>query len=289
MPRPRLLITGATGFLGAAFLAAYGRQFSCVALGRRRPEVSGCGRIDWIDHDLCEPFHRARLPRRADYVLHLASARLPSPGSGVDELYAVNTSATAALAAWAAGAGVRQFVLGSTGGIYGYRPGRIRETHRARPFDDYTMSKWQGELAALFHAPGRVSIVRYFFPYGPGQASGFVPRLVAAVASGTPVTLHARGRHPRLNPVFVDDAIDLTRRALVAGRGAIVNCAGPEAVRVPALAEAIGRLVGSAPTFADGTNPAVGDMVADMSRARQLLRFRPGTGIEAGLARTLAG
>ncbi len=205
----------------------------------------------------------------------------------MDELYAINVASTAALAAWAVKAGAKRVVFGSTGGVYGYRRGQIRESQAARPFDTYTLTKWQGEMAARFHAPGLVGIVRYFFPYGPGQLTGLIPRLTGAIQAGEPVTLYANGRHPRLNPVFVDDATELTRRVLMSRREMTVNCAGPETVQMPRLAGAIAALTGAPVRYVDGANPAIGDMVGHMAHAHDLLRFRPRTAMAVGLARTL--
>jgi UDP-glucose 4-epimerase len=281
--KPRLLVTGASGFLGRAFLAAHGDRFECVAMSRGPARGDADGRIAWIEHDLRQPLTKAGLPKRVDLVLHLASARDPGSGADIGELYTINVAATAALADYAAHAGARRFVYGSTGGVYGYRPGRIRESAVPRPFDAYTLSKWHGEEAARFHAGCPVGIVRYFFPYGPGQRTGIVPRLTAAIAAGSPIVLHARGRYPTLNPVYVSDAVELTRRVLASRRPLIVNCAGPDSTRMPRLTKEIARLLDVTVRYEPGDDPRVGDMVGDMSLAARELRFRPRVGLDAGL------
>ncbi len=291
-PRRRVLLTGATGFVGRAFLERWADRYEFVVLARRPLPASVRGQAERIKVDLRDPLPLRRLPSRVDAVVHLASVRAPSAGYGPEELYAVNTGSVAALLDYARQAGARRFVLGSTGGVCGYHSRPIRETTPAAPFDDYTLSKWQGETVARHHERlngVRVAIVRYFFPYGPGQESGIMTTLARRMADGQPVLLHGGGRHPRLNPVFVDDASDVTRRALDASRSMTVNCAGPEVATIQQIATTIGALTGTKPRFERVRGSSIGDMVAATTHAARTLGFSPGVGLHAGLAATFAG
>jgi nucleoside-diphosphate-sugar epimerase len=287
--RRRVLLTGATRFVGRAFLERWADRYDFVVLARRAAPVALRGRAEWVKVDLREPLPLRRLPERVDAVVHLASLRAPSPGHGVEELFTVNAGAVAALFDYAQRAGARRFVLGSTGGVCGYHAAPIRESTAAAPFDAYTLSKWHGETVARHYerlGPIRVGIVRYFFPYGPGQESGIVTTLAKRITTGLPVLLHGGGRHPRLNPVFVDDACELTRRVLDAKASMTVNCAGPEVATVAQIATVIGDLCGLAPRFEPARAPGIGDMVARRREALRLLRYSPSTRLRQGLAAT---
>lgn len=246
------------------------------------------GAAEWVEADLRRALPLSRLPKRVDAVVHLASLRFPSPDYGTQELFTVNAGAVAALLEYAGEASARRFVLGSTGGVCGYRPRRISESTPPAPFDAYTMSKWQGETIAWRQTSIPVAIVRYFFPYGPGQEAGIVTRLLSRIRSGEPVLLHGGGRHPRLNPVFVDDACELTRRALDAGTSMTVNCAGPQVATIRELATLIGALDGTSPRFELSADNGIGDMVASLASARRRLRFVPQVRLRDGLAATIA-
>jgi nucleoside-diphosphate-sugar epimerase len=214
---------------------------------------------------------------------------MPSADRGVQELFAVNAGAVAALLQYAHLARARRFVLGSTGGVYGYCATRIRENVQPRPFDAYTLSKWHGETIArqAEQAGGvPVAIIRYFFPYGPRQQEGIINRLARRIVAGDPVMLHANGRHPRLNPVFITDACELTRRALDANMSLTVNCAGPEVATIRQIATIIGELAGIAPRFEPSNNRNIGDMIASNAHARRALRFLPSVGLRDGLTAT---
>lgn len=259
-----------------------------MALARRiRPGADPT--IDWIEADLRRRLPLRTFPKRIDAIVHLASVRQPSTGHGVEELFAVNVAAVAALMEYARLAGARRFVLGSTGGVCGYRPDPIRETTPVAPFDAYTLSKWLGELASRHyerHCRISVGIIRYFFPYGPGQRTGIIPRLAQRIGAGIAITVYRRGRQPRLNPVYVDDAAELTRRVLGSHRSLLVNSAGPETATVRQIADLLSGILGRAPQFESARNPGIGDMVGSNAAARRLLDFVPLVGLGSGLAST---
>jgi UDP-glucose 4-epimerase len=288
LPRgSQLLVTGGTGFLGRAFLKQLVGRYRVVALARAPDAAPSIDGVDWIPGDLRQPLARARLPRRVAAVVHLASLREPSSDAGAEQLFAVNVGSTAALLEYAVGAGARRFIYGSTGGVYGYRSGRIRESHKPAPFDLYTLSKWHGETVVARELRLSSVVVRYFFPYGPGQRAGIVPRLANTIASGRSVTLYRRGRVPHINPVFVDDAADLTCRALLASTTLVVNCAGRDIVTVRDLSHRVAAVLGVRPVFVQGRDPKVGDMVASLSQSARALGFTPGVSLDTGLERTL--
>lgn len=285
--KPPVLVTGGTGFLGRAFLQRIAGRHEIVALARdpgAAPIVSG---VDWIEGDLRRPLARINLPRRVSAVVHLASVREPSEGAGPEELFTVNAGATAALVNFAVQAGARRFVYGSTGGVYGYRTGRIRETNTPAPFDLYTLSKWHGETVVVREHRLSTAVLRYFFPYGPGQRAGIVPRLAISLKEGRPITLYRQGRVPHLNPVFVDDAADLTRLALASSKDLVVNCAGAEVVTVRELARRMATILDVTPQFVAGRDPRVGDMVASLALSARQLDFTARVRLDAGLQRTL--
>jgi nucleoside-diphosphate-sugar epimerase len=101
------------------------------------------------------------------------------------------------------------------------------------------------------------------------------------------VTLYRRGRVPRINPVFVDDAADLTRRALLASTTLVVNCAGRDIVTVRELSQRVAAILGVRAVFVHGHDPKVGDMVASLSQSARALGFTPAVSLETGLQRTL--
>ncbi len=112
----RTLVTGASGFIGRAVMAAFAQRGDVLrAAVRRPPQPPFPAAIEVVQHpDLAQPIDWRPLLDGIDQVIHLAG--IAHLGRGVaPELYdRVNRLATAQLAAAAAAAGVRHFVFVSS-------------------------------------------------------------------------------------------------------------------------------------------------------------------------------
>ena len=109
----RILVTGASGFIGRAVLAAFAQRGDAVrAAVRRPPQPPLPAAVEVVQHaDLTQPIDWRPLLQGVDRVIHLAA--VAHMGRSVaPELYdRVNRQATAQLAAAAATAGVGHFVF----------------------------------------------------------------------------------------------------------------------------------------------------------------------------------
>lgn len=152
--------------------------------------------------DLAEPLHD--LPRDIDVVVHLAhSGAKRSFPEDVEDVTLVNVLATVRLLDLCRRRGAR-FVFGSSGAVYAPGPRPHREEDAPQPPSFYGDSKLAGERAVLrFSELIDVSVLRFFFIYGPGQSQGFMADLVDRVRTGRPVRLGGPNGI-RVNPVFID-------------------------------------------------------------------------------------
>jgi UDP-glucose 4-epimerase len=279
----KVVILGATGFIGRHLserLAAEGVEVTAV--GRR---AAGSLRLD-----LCDPSFPAALPGDADHIVHLAQSTAPFP-EGAGELYLVNTLSVLRTLAFAVRHGVPSVVVASTGSVYGGAAPSARafsEDDRCEPRDFYAVTKRHAEeIATQFAALLRVTVVRLFAPYGPGQSERLVPRLIERIARRQPVTLPADGLSLRINPIYVSDVVEALVRAMTRGRGGVYNVGGAEILSIVDMARAIGRGLGIEPVFetkGEAALPCVGD-VAKIARD---LAFAPAVRFDEGIARTLA-
>ena len=136
----RVLVTGATGFLGRHVLPVLAERHKVVAMARR--PVEG---FETVVADLTDEFE---LPAGLDAVVHLAqSRRYREWPEGAADMYAVNVHATFRLLA-RAGAG--RFVYASTGGIYAPSPAPLREDDPVAPSGFYPRSKLAAEVLGTF-------------------------------------------------------------------------------------------------------------------------------------------
>jgi len=150
-----VLVTGGRGFLGAhvcAELLEAGHD--AVPLGRADGDLAQAG----VAGDLVAQY-------KPDAVVHLAAAM---PG---DDRVAENAPITALVAAACAARDIPLF-HGSTTSVY------ADET----PYAD---SKRASEAAA-----GDATLLRFHFPYGPGQRRGTIPTMLRQAADGEPVVVY---------------------------------------------------------------------------------------------------
>jgi nucleoside-diphosphate-sugar epimerase len=188
----KVLITGATGFIGSALtptLMAQGWQVRQIgrlphAVPRPSSEATEAG---------IQP-----LPTLVDgckVVIHLAGRAHVMQENVVDPLAAYresNVMQTAALAEAACTAGVRRFVFISTAKVHGEN-GTYSERDSPQPEDPYALSKCEAERA-LTRIPTEsameVVIIRPPLVYGPGVKGNF-KSMVTWVKRGLPLPLGA--------------------------------------------------------------------------------------------------
>ncbi|MDO9397721.1 MAG: NAD(P)-dependent oxidoreductase, partial [Herbiconiux sp.] len=208
----RVLVTGASGFVGGALLARLTADpaFSAIGIGRRPlPELAGYRVVD-----LAAPDAEARLstlrpdPARPDSALFVpdvvvhAAAR-SSPWGTRAEFERENVGITRTLLRWAESLprAPRVVHLSTASVLYRARDQRgLRGDLPARePFvSEYARSKAAAEELVRAY-PGEWVVLRPRAVFGPGDSTVF-PRLLAAARSGRLPRL----RVPRAGPVLSD-------------------------------------------------------------------------------------
>jgi len=282
----RILLTGASGFIGSHLLRHLAGAHTVYALVRRPPTVTLPG-VYYVEQDLSQPLDPARLPGQFDAVIHQA-ALIHTEQQDDSQAFAVNVVATWHLLKFAQAAGVRTFVHASTGGVYGCRNQPFVENDPFNLLDLYSLTKAQAELAVQA-APGTFHkiILRYFFPYGVGTPNP-IPTYVQRALTGEPIQVLQSGK-PLFNPLHIADAVEATLRALNLAQSAVINIAGAEVTTFQAIAEMAANLAQRKPNFAfipdENAIPYYrSDLVADISRMQALLNFTPEITLEKGIA-----
>jgi UDP-glucose 4-epimerase len=204
----KLLVTGATGFLGsrtATLLRERGHDVVALARpgGAARALADDATRIDAGDV-------RVRgLIAGCDAVLHFAG--VPDPArSRADPARAVRENAGTTLNLLE---GSREHGAGL---VY---PSTIRAA-LAVPPDPYALSKRLGEEACRLH-PARATVVRLTSVFGPGQvawegATGAIARFAASALERKPIVIPGNPARER-DFIFVDDVISALERIVAGG------------------------------------------------------------------------
>lgn len=114
----RIVVTGASGFIGSRLLARLRSEAIHVCATTRRysamPYPAAGADIEWWQNDLDEPgFDLDALVRDCDAVVHLAG-QAHDPSAGPEKYERLNHILTRRLAAAAAAAGVQHFIFRSS-------------------------------------------------------------------------------------------------------------------------------------------------------------------------------
>jgi len=212
----RVLITGASGFIGAELclhllklgheVLAQGRSSEKLQrLGKAAP--SGAPPLSLLR---CELRELDRLPRGIDAVVHAAAVRDPvarvSPGLAVE----TNVGGTVRLWDLAEAAGVKRFVLISSQAVYGSVDPPWREDQRPEPQGAYALSKYAAEQAILNRLSQMEPVVlRVSHVYGAGlfmRWDELVGRFVLQTREAKPIEIHGDGSQ-RMDLVHVRDLV----------------------------------------------------------------------------------
>lgn len=210
----RILVSGATGFLGRALCRTLSERGASVRAAVRR---AGDGRADAVGvGDIGPATDWSRALEGVDRVIHCAARvhmmndRASDP---LGEFRCVNTEGTLNLGRQAAAAGVKRFVFVSSIKVNGERtlPGQPFTADDApNPQDDYGLSKAEAEagLRELAAATGMsCTIVRPPLVYGPGVKANFAS-MMRWISRGVPLPLGAV-RDNRRSLVSLDNLVDL--------------------------------------------------------------------------------
>ncbi len=183
----RVLVTGASGFIGSAVVAALARDGHTVRAAVRRPQLSFPDGVEVAQHpDLAEAFDWQPLLQGIDQVVHLAGIA-HSRGTDAASYDRINRLATARLAAAAAQARVEHFVFVSsiraqTGPAADHA---LTECDPPAPTEIYGRSKLAAE-EAVRGSGVPFTILRPVLLYGPG-VKGNLALLARAAATRLPL------------------------------------------------------------------------------------------------------
>jgi nucleoside-diphosphate-sugar epimerase len=246
----RILITGATGFIGSRLaLRASSRGHEVVAGGRRLNDALraqfAAAKVEVQLGDVTDPVYVERIMPGITHVCHLAAA-WQEVGVAEEYFHKVTVDGTKNVADAAVKYGVAKLVHCSTSGVHNRTSGAvISETSPIEVVNSYEIAKIEAErmLFARAKATGLPTIIlRPADGYGPGDLR--LLKLFRAVA---------KQRFPLIGPgtghrhmIYIDDICDAFLAACTAAapEPQAVLLAGPEVVTLKELVERLARVLG---------------------------------------------
>jgi nucleoside-diphosphate-sugar epimerase len=216
----KVLVTGASGFVGSALCAHLVAEGHAVRGAVRKMRENPLPGVEYqIVSDMSIGANWKEVLTDINVVVHCAARVHVMKEASVDSLAAfreVNVKGTAYLAEQAVDRGAKRFIYISSIKVNG-------ETTSGHPFkaddtpapeDHYGISKWEAEqaLQEIAEKTGlEVVIIRPPLVYGPGVRANFL-RLMQGIMSGVPLPLGAIDN--RRSIVALDNLVDLVKECL---------------------------------------------------------------------------
>jgi nucleoside-diphosphate-sugar epimerase len=293
--RPKVLVTGAAGFIGSHVLTAL-RSLGAdpVALVRPGSPVSvDATSIEGDYHD-ADTVTKALQAVSPTSLVHAAWRLMPGSGylddpTNVDEL-----RASLQLFRLAHDAGCRRIVGIGTCLEYAESRAAVSEDAPLRPTTLYGASK-----AALFlTAQTWASVVgasfcwaRLYFPFGPREpAHRLVPMVVNGLLRGERVAT-TEGSQLR-SFLFIEDVADALAAMTLSNVTGAVNVGSADAIAVRDVVERLASVIGRADLLDVGARaPRPGDpevLVPDITLLNTVVDWRPKRSLDAALQETVA-
>lgn len=306
----RILVTGATGYIGRHVLARLRTMGWRIRATHRKGNVDVLPHVEWLDvGDIGPGTDWSDALRGVDVIIHLAGRAHSTRSSANDKLAEfrlVNVGGTEQLARKAKDAGVRRLVFVSSVKVNGERTVTpFAESDPPHPEDAYGISKLEAEetlLSIQQHTHLEVVIVRPPLVFG-AEAPGNFGRLLRAVKRGIPMPFGAINNrrsllnvhnlvdfllmcceHPRVarQTFLVSDGYDISTTDLLL-RLAIGMGVKPRLFPVPAnWLRVAGRALGRGPEI----DRLCSSLQVNTAKARDMLRWQAPISLEEGLIST---
>lgn len=299
------LVTGGAGFIGSHLAEELLRRGHRVRVADslitgKRSNLDHIPAVEFLEGDLADMDFAQRAVEGCDYVLH--EAAIPSvPRSVKDPITSnrANVDATLNVLVAARDAGVKRLVFAGSSSAYGNTPTLPKhEAMPSNPLSPYALQKVVGEqyLQMFTKLYGFETVsTRYFNVFGPRQDptspySGVISVFATALLENRSPTIYGDGEQTR-DFTYVANVVDGVLRACEAPKasGEIINVATGGRISLNKLFATMRNLIGAdvKPTYADPRQGDVRDSQADISKASDVLGYKPIVSFEEGLKRTI--
>lgn len=304
----RVLVTGAGGFIGshlAEYLVTMGARVRAMV---HYNALASAGWLDDSPHrkdleifagDITDPGSVQRAIDHQEIVFHLgALIAIPYSYFAPESYVRTNIQGTLNVLQAARGGAVQRVVHTSTSEVYGTaRHVPIDEAHPLQGQSPYSASKIGADkMAEAFHLSFGVPVVtvRPFNTFGPRQsARAVIPAIITQLLAGERVRLGSLDPTRDLN--FVANTVEgfVAAAGAPAALGKTINLGSGREISIGDLAQLIARIMDRPITIeseAQRVRPEKSEverLLADATRARQLLGWTARVPLEEGLRRTV--
>lgn len=294
--KTRILVTGASGFLGVNFLHSLKEDtgYDITAIARHADDESGVIPVDLIDFDAVRSVISDVRP---DIVFHLgAEVDLSRSFAVARKTAESNIIGTLHLLAALAMYPVKRIVFASTEEVYGQGSLPYSETQEPQPPSPYAVTKLTGEhLMRLYTGKSAAQslVLRIGTMYGPHQPSHrFICQMIEKALNNEDILLNSGNK--KRDYIYVGDVVAALRKAEKARLERpfdVINIGGGHAISLSDFAHELVSAAGSRSRLRLGVVPdRIGEAQEwrlDITKAEHVLGWKPVTDITNGLIKTI--
>ena len=288
------LVTGGAGFIGSHIVDALLEDgYSVKVIDNLSSGVKG--RLnpgaEFFEKDLADFKDIAPVFKDTEYVFHAAAMpRAPYSVEHPIETNAANVDVTLNVLQSARVGGVKRVIYSASSSAYGDQESLpLKEEMQTKCLSPYGLQKYIGELyCQLFSRIYGLETVslRYFNVYGPrldpeGDYALVMGKFLRQKKEGKPLTIIGDGSQSRDFTHVKDTARAnlLAMKSERVGKGEVINIGGGKSRTIKELAEIIGGPVEYLPPRVEPKHS-----LADITKARELIGWRPEVSFEEGIA-----
>lgn len=277
----RLLVTGASGYVGRQFLVSTPGDWQITYLGRSEV-VDASAR--WVNCDLSSVSSAKAAAAELrdetfDAIIHLAAA-VPKTAAEdtLENALNGNIHTTVNLLQYL-GELAPKLIIGSTAEVYDPAKikGAITEDNVVAGGSYYGSTKMSSELIVQSYAKKHdkeLTILRFSVMYGGyDPIARALPNFIRAAKSGQDITVH--GARVLRDYIHVDDVVRSIICAVNSDGAGVVNIGTGRGVSIEAAARSISEIMQSSSKINIESQTGDVDIVIDIAKARRLLDFQP--------------
>jgi nucleoside-diphosphate-sugar epimerase len=302
----KFLVTGGAGFIGSHIveaLIANGDKVNILddfSSGRMENIANLMNKIELFKGDIRSKDIAAAAIKDVDYVLHQAALRSVPKSLSNPELYNdVNINGTLNILTLARDAKVKRVVMASSSSIYGeVDKFPQREDLLPQLISPYGLTKLAGEYYSRIFSKiyGLETVnLRYFNVFGPRQSleneyAVVIPKFVTCILKDEQPPIHGDGKQTR-DFTYVANVVQANIKSAVTPgiKCEVFNVACGKAYSVLDIVKYVNRILGKdvKPKFGPIRTGDAKHTLADISKIKKLIGFKPETGFEDGLKKTI--
>lgn len=303
------LVTGAAGFIGSHLSKALIADEKNYVSGidnfdpsyKRHVKLQNLEDLDSAHNFVLHELDLAQIslrtlnevvPQKVDIIIHLAAKAgvqpsLTNPAAFIKN----NILSTQTLLDFAVQKKVKKFIFASSSSVYGINKNLPwKEDEKLLPISPYAMTKLAGE--DLGHVYNKLyalpfMALRLFTVYGPGQRPDLaIHRFTKAILNDKPIPMYGDGTTSR-DYTYIDDIVKGLQAAIRYDSAGfdIINLGNHHTISLSDLISEL-EIVTGKKAIIDKLPQQPGDVMhtyADITKAKKLLHYNPGTSLREGI------